>query len=852
MSDPFADAGLFSVFDKPKENEKKRSLKERVREQEELEREAKRLKTEESNIDLNSTEEEVVLDEKEGVQLHKDLPKIIGKLTSNTQCLHDVALPPDYSGEDPLTMPVPDRPPAKEYPFVLDAFQKEAVKAIDRGQSVLVSAHTSAGKTAVAEYAIATSLRAKSRVVYTSPIKALSNQKFRELTEEFKDVGLMTGDVTMSPNASCVVMTTEILRSMLYRGSELLNEVAWVIFDEVHYMRDKERGVVWEETLILLPNTVRYVFLSATIPNALEFASWIAKLKGQPVHVVYTDYRPTPLQHYVYPSGGDGIHLVVDEKAKFREENWNKAILDLQNKKAAQGSDSSQKKKRAMENNSNNVMRIVQMLIKKSLQPVIVFSFSRKDCEAHALQCSKMDLNDEQEQELVHEVFTNAIEQLGPDDRKLPQVEHMLPLLKKGVGIHHSGLLPIIKEVIEILFQEGLVKVLFSTETFSMGLNMPARTVVFTSVDKFDGESTRKVTSGEYIQMSGRAGRRGIDDRGIVVMMMEEEMEMQVAKHMMSGVPDVLNSSFHLSYYMVLNLLRVEEITPEYIMERSFFQYQSEKLKPHYQQELDALSLRVADLNLPDESNIKEYHDALHEWIKVKDQIRELTTQPVYAVPYIQPGRLVKVREGFTDWGWGMIVNYQRKKTTDATKLAKHRANEYTVDVLLKTLPIVKGDLAKPKPYVPNSNEPPQANIIPIELSLIDSFSSVKIYLNHQLKTLESRQACMARMDEVNKRFSSKDQQPSTNSDCIPVLDPIEDVKIKSKELPTLLLSCETCEAAVKKHPMNNDPNSQEKMARYVEKQDLITKQFELQSKIKNAGQIVLKDDLKKRMRVLR
>jgi len=188
-----------------------------------------------------------------------------------------------------------------------------------------VAAHTSAGKTAIAEYAIAQSLKKKARVIYTSPIKALSNQKYRELAEEFKDVGLMTGDVTIN-TASCLVMTTEILRSMLYNGSEVVREMAWVIFDEVHYMRDKERGVVWEETMILLPEKVKYVFLSATIPNAREFAEWICKIKQQPCSVVYTDFRPTPLQHYLFPTGAEGIYLVVDETGKFREDNFARAI----------------------------------------------------------------------------------------------------------------------------------------------------------------------------------------------------------------------------------------------------------------------------------------------------------------------------------------------------------------------------------------------------------------------------------------------------------------------------------------------------------------------------------------------
>lgn len=233
--------------------------------------------------------------------------------------------------EEPLTIPkVVNTVPAKIYPFELDGFQKEAIGYIDREESVLVAAHTSAGKTAVAEYAIAKSLRDKQRVIYTSPIKALSNQKYRDLKEEFGDVGLMTGDMTIAPNATCLIMTTEILRSMLYRGSEVIREVAWVIYDEVHYMRDKERGVVWEESIILLPHKVRFVFLSATIPNSLEFVNWVSKIHQQPCHVVYTDYRPVPLQHFIYPLGAEGLYMVVDEKSRFREENFQKAMSILQ------------------------------------------------------------------------------------------------------------------------------------------------------------------------------------------------------------------------------------------------------------------------------------------------------------------------------------------------------------------------------------------------------------------------------------------------------------------------------------------------------------------------------------------
>jgi len=376
-------------------------------------------------------------------------------------------------------------PHAKTYPFTLDPFQSTAISYIQKNQSVLVAAHTSAGKTVVAEYAIAQSLREGQRVIYTSPIKALSNQKYRDLSEEFTDVGLMTGDITINPTATCLVMTTEILRSMLYRGSEVMREVAWVIYDEVHYMRDKERGVVWEESIILLPHKVRFVFLSATIPNAKQFVNWIAKIHHQPCHVVYTNYRPTPLQHYVFSAGGEGLHLVVDEKGKFREKNFQKAMAALQGGRdmeeaianAIGGSGNGKKRKRSMGGNgggngkggNTDLHRIVKLIMERGLNPVIVFSFSKKDCEKYALELNKEDYTDDVEKDLIAQVYNNAIESLGEDDRKLPQVEALLPLLKKGIGIHHGGLLPILKEIVEILFSEGLIKTLFATETFSIG-----------------------------------------------------------------------------------------------------------------------------------------------------------------------------------------------------------------------------------------------------------------------------------------------------------------------------------------------------------------------------------------------
>ncbi|CAH8638085.1 unnamed protein product [Schistosoma curassoni] len=429
-----------------------------------------------------------------GDTLEFNAPRIqIHKISSPETCTHEVAVPPDIEYK-PIIKDCGF--PAKTFPFTLDAFQQQAIICIDNNQSVLLSAHTSAGKTVVAEYAIATALREKQRVIYTTPIKALSNQKYREFFEAFPEVGLLTGDATINPSASVLIMTTEILQSMLYKGASMVREVGWVIFDEIHYMRDPERGVVWEETIVLLPDNVRYVFLSATIPNARQFAEWIAHLHHQPCHVVSSDCRPVPLRHYLYPVGSEGLFLVLDE-GKYLEQNFERAMRSFLS------DESSNKRQKSQvdynKRSENNVIQIVRLVKHRSLEPIIVFSFSKKECEIYALQLAKFDFTTDAEKKVVDEVFRNAIDGLSPEDRALPQVESVLPLLKRGIGIHHGGLLPLLKETIEILFSENLIKCLFATETFAMGLNMPARTVLFTSARKYDGQSYRWMKIFSYI-----------------------------------------------------------------------------------------------------------------------------------------------------------------------------------------------------------------------------------------------------------------------------------------------------------------------------------------------------------------
>lgn len=752
-------------------------------------------------------------------------------------CTHEVAV---YPGQSYVPLEAATGAPSKQYPFVLDPFQKQAILCIENNQSVLVSAHTSAGKTVVAEYAIAKSLAAKQRVIYTTPIKALSNQKYREFNEEFKDVGLVTGDVTINPSASCLIMTTEILRNMLYRGSEIMREVGWVVFDEIHYMRDKERGVVWEETLILLPDNVHYVFLSATIPNARQFAEWVCHLHKQPCHVVYTDYRPTPLQHYLFPAGGDGIHLVVDEKGVFKEDNFNSAMTVLANAGDAAKGDQKGRKGGVKGTNAGqtNIFKIVKMIMENNFAPAIIFSFSKKDCEVYAMQMAKLDFNTMEEKKLVDEVFENAMDVLTEEDRKLPQVENVLPLLRRGIGIHHGGLLPILKETIEILFGEGLIKALFATETFAMGLNMPARTVLFTGPRKFDGKDFRWVTSGEYIQMSGRAGRRGIDDKGIVILMIDEKVSPAVGKDIVQGKPDPINSAFHLTYNMVLNLLRVEEINPEYMLERSFFQFQNQSSIPDLYKKVQEKQLQLDSIKLKDEHGISSYHHIREQLETLGKQFKTWINKPEFLIPFLQPGRMIKIQNESDEFDWGIIVNF-KKTSSDSKQNPLNAEISVVVDVLLH----VDDDFGKDSiPRACPEGKKGSVEVVPVVHTLISRISSLRVYYPNDLRPSDNRRSVLKTINEVKKRFP----------DGPPLLNPITDMHIKDKEFKTIVDKIDHFEKRLFSHPLHDSAELDDLYGRYTNKLEIENQCKAAKNALREAKSLLQMDELKYRKRVLR
>lgn len=788
-------------------------------------------------------------------------------LSHNIQ--HQVALPPDLDYEYvPLSEHKSPDEPARTWSFKLDPFQSLSVASIERDESVLVSAHTSAGKTVVAEYAIAQCLKRNQRVIYTSPIKALSNQKFREFDAIFGDVGLMTGDVTINPTASCLVMTTEILRSMLYRGSEIMREVAWVVFDEIHYMRDKTRGVVWEETIIMLPDKVRFVFLSATIPNAFQFAEWIAKIHHQACHVVYTDFRPTPLQNYFYAAGGKGAHIVVDEKGNFNEHNFNSVMREVEERKGTDSNDVNAKMKgkgknkktsKGGANEKSDIHKIIKMTVKRGLNPVIVFNFSKRECEDLALKVSTLSFNDDSERAMVRKVFNNAVNSLSEQDRELPQIVHILPLLQQGVGVHHSGLLPILKETIEILFQESLIKVLFATETFSIGLNMPAKTVVFSQVTKWDGITRRPITSSEYIQMAGRAGRRGIDARGIVLMMIDDKLEPEVAKDIVTGHQDKLNSAFYLGYNMVLNLLRIEAISPEFMLERCFHQFQNAASVPSLEKDLMALQQERDSLTIPDEATIKDYYQIRQQLNTYTKDMRAVIQHPRHSLDFLQPGRLVQIYNpkespdnvgGGLDFGWGVLVSHTARKGPKMGEAEYKPQESYMIEVLLP----ISSSSADIFPSQPSGEMPPglspangEQDTVPVVVSClltcVKAFGQIRIFMPKDgLKTPEDKDSTWKALAEVSRRFP----------DGLPILDPIENMDIADESFKKLLRKIEVLESRLLANPLHLSPVLPSLWDHYHVKVQMGDKVREKKKSIAKAHSIAQLEELKSRKRVLR
>ncbi|KAG7883923.1 hypothetical protein KL938_002508 [Ogataea parapolymorpha] len=662
-----------------------------------------------THTDLTELEQKQVSDEQETVQdqepeiiqeadVEDEISKFIPASMLTRPSKRKPALPPkrEWAHVVDVNHAIPNFDelvpnPARTWPFELDTFQKEAVYHLEKNDSVFVAAHTSAGKTVVAEYAIALANRNMTKTIYTSPIKALSNQKFRDFKESFDDVdvGVITGDVQINPEANCLIMTTEILRSMLYRGADLIRDVEFVIFDEVHYVNDIERGVVWEEVIIMLPEHIKVVLLSATVPNTYEFASWVGRTRQKDIYVISTSKRPVPLEIFVWAK--DDIFKLIDANGSFQQKNFRLHEDKLLKKKdvpesnakgkggavvrggarggarggrggARGGSTTSGKMFKRDGPNKNSWHNLVTFLQKKDLMPAVIFVFSKKRCEEYADTLRGVNFCTAKEASQIHMFIDKAVSRLKKEDRELPQILKVREMLSRGIAVHHGGLLPIVKEIIEILFSKTLIKVLFATETFAMGLNLPTRTVVFSELRKHDGTGYRNLLPGEFTQMSGRAGRRGLDCTGtVIVMAYNQPLEEFAFKEVTMGTATKLSSKFRLTYNMILNLLRIEALRVEEMIKRSFGENTTQSLLPEHEIEIAKLEKQLRDLkkqNISEEDNAKLnlFYNTMEE---MKEQYGDLVQESMKLLYYqkrLKVGRLVVYRDRDTNQSYPAVT----------------------------------------------------------------------------------------------------------------------------------------------------------------------------------------------------
>ncbi|HBR33384.1 MAG TPA: helicase [Firmicutes bacterium] len=467
--------------------------------------------------------------------------------------------------------------------YLLDDFQREAIDYLLDGYSVLVSAPTGVGKTLIADYLIAQAITEGKRVVYTAPIKALSNQKYKEFKEWYGEekVGIITGDIVINSAAEVTIMTTEIFRNMLHQEKEELEGLSHVIFDEIHYLADESRGTVWEESIIFMPPGIRLLGLSATIPNARELADWITEIKGHEVKVVQKTERVVPLEHKVFHPQ-TGITTL-----KKLEKHWAQ-----QQKEAPKSAAPTRRRDQAL-----NHLELVRAVHRRDGLPCLYFVFSRQQCEMKAVDLSeKANFLSVTEQNRVDEVIAGIITKYGLEE--WPTIHRLKNIFRRGIAFHHAGLLPALKELVEILFGMNLVKVMYATETFAVGINYPVRSVCFDAPTKWDGISFRPLTTLEYFQMAGRAGRRGIDERGFVYIL--ADLDRYRKEEFPSTDPaeiEELISRFNLSYNSVLNLYKNHQ-RPQIsvILNQNFATYQARKDKIQLESRLSTVRLESGQL----------------------------------------------------------------------------------------------------------------------------------------------------------------------------------------------------------------------------------------------------------------
>ncbi|WP_050776824.1 DEAD/DEAH box helicase [Streptomyces sp. SPB074] len=551
------------------------------------------------------------------------------------------------------------------YEFGLDPFQIESCQALEAGKGVLVAAPTGSGKTIVGEFAVHLALREGKKCFYTTPIKALSNQKFGDLSKRYgaDKVGLLTGDNSVNADAPVVVMTTEVLRNMLYAGSPALTGLGYVVMDEVHYLSDRIRGAVWEEVIIHLPESVTLVSLSATVSNAEEFGDWLDTVRGD-TEVVVSEHRPVPLFQHVL--AGRRMYDLFEE-GRGRKRAVNPDLLRMARMEAGRTGYGGRRRGREADRERERRQRarawtpgrpeVIDRLDSEGLLPAITFIFSRAACEAAVQQClfAGLRLNDESERLAVRELVEERTASIPPEDLHVLGYFEFLEGLERGIAAHHAGMLPTFKEVVEELFVRGLVKAVFATETLALGINMPARSVVLEKLVKWNGEQHADITPGEYTQLTGRAGRRGIDVEGHAVVLWQRAMSPEHLAGLAGTRTYPLRSSFRPSYNMAVNLVQqFGRHRSRELLETSFAQFQADRSVVGISRDVQRNETGLAGYKESMTCHLGDFEEYSRLRRQLKDRENELAREGVHqrraaaaaALEKLRPGDIIHVPTG--------------------------------------------------------------------------------------------------------------------------------------------------------------------------------------------------------------
>ncbi len=597
------------------------------------------------------------------------------------------------------------------YTFPLDGFQVRALDALDEGESVLVAAPTGSGKTVVAEYAIDAAVADGKRAFYTAPVKALSNQKYHDLVDRLgpQQVGLLTGDNSINGDAPVVVMTTEVLRNMIYARSHGLRDLAAVVLDEVHFLQDTYRGPVWEEVIIHLPSHVRLVCLSATVSNAHELADWISTVRG-PTKAILEDRRPVRLDN-LYLIGDkthDRLHLLptlVNGRA-----NHDALRLDAEGARAGKGGRNSRGDRRKLFTPSR--LETVDILEREGKLPAIYFIFSRNQCDEAARSClaAGVRLTTGAERDRIREIVDARLGAMDPADLAVLGYGQFLAQLEAGLAAHHAGMVPPFKEVVEACFVEGLVKVVFATETLAVGINMPAKSVVIEKLSKFTGDHHTFLTPGEYTQLTGRAGRRGLDDLGHAIVLWNPFVPFDQVATLAASRTFHLNSAFRPTYNMAANLVR--SYTSErahHLLNLSFAQYQGDRDVVKIEARLERRQQHLADLVEKSRSPYGDVDDYRRR-LERKDEARP-TGPPgrddvvTLAILRLKPGDIIYAEKGRYVGRVAVLTMAHRKGGVRLTGVTTRRELVMLSTSDFDEPPRAIGKIELPIDYAPNRHD---------------------------------------------------------------------------------------------------------------------------------------------------